>query len=219
MRHSDAYKQLQFLIKVQHMKSLIFIIVQAFFACISDSTSAKNEIFVVAKTPAKVIPGATARPVLDDITAMKNTAKSFLLWYRANYREANKFKFTSTDKNGNYQVNDAECKAFLKFLHSSSFVSDIYVTTWQKYFDDKARNFKQFPQAQGAPEGFDNDLVLMTQEPKTIFKALDKMKFAVTEHTSKTGIVKILGEWGYDIEMSKKDGKWKIDYIATMNYD
>ena len=112
-----------------------------------------------------------------------------------------------------------ECRAFLQFLQSSNYISAIYVATWQTYFDDKAKNFKQFPQAEGPPEGFDNDLVLMTQEPEVFFKALNKMKFAVTKLKGKTGIVKILGDWGYDIEMSKKQGKWKIDYIATMNYD
>jgi hypothetical protein len=148
-----------------------------------------------------------------------NTVKSFLKWYNGNYTKANVFAFTGLNQLGNYIVDQASCEQYLQFLKSSGYISDTYVLEWRKFFQSKTQYFKEFPQNEGPPYGFDVDLVLLTQEPELILEAIDKLKFKIKQRSAKTAIVEVVGEFSYDFELSWVKGKWKIDYISTMNYD
>ena len=83
---------------------------------------------------------------------------------------------------------------------------------------DKAQYLKENPQNEGPPEGFEFDLVLITQEPELVFKEIEKMTFTVTEKKGDKAILQING-LGYNIDLVKESGKWMIEYIATENYD
>jgi hypothetical protein len=150
---------------------------------------------------------------------MIQSVKGFLHWYKINYSKANSFKFTYEDNQGNYQVNLIACKDYLQYLKNSGFISDEYVTLWMKYFDDKAAYLKENLQNEGPPEGFDFDLVLISQEPDLIFNAVEKLDFVLLDLKENKAVLQMSGEWMYDIDMTKENGKWMIDYIATANYD
>ncbi|MBK8699251.1 MAG: hypothetical protein IPN29_06760 [Saprospiraceae bacterium] len=174
------------------------------------------------------IPGTTETQTLDkrqtlaavsDSSQMVTSIKGFLTWYKKNYKKANSFGLTGVDGGGNYIVNATGCKQYLAFLKSSGYISDTYTTLWQTYFNSKEEAFTINPQNEGPPEGFDFDLVLITQEPELIWNAIPKLKFRIIEHHGNKALIEMTGEWIYEIDLSKNKGKWQIDYIATTNFD
>jgi len=154
-----------------------------------------------------------------DTLLMIQTVKEFLHWYKINYKQANSFGFTYQDKQGNYQVSISQGEEYLKFLKSSGFISEKYVEAWYKYFKDKAQYLQENLQNEGPPEGFEFDLVLITQEPELVLNEINNLQFVVLENTGDKAILQIVGELGYDFELIKENGKWMIEYISTMNYD
>ena len=156
----------------------------------------------------------------NDTLLMIQSVKGFLEWYKTNYKEANSFGFTYQDKQGNYQVSISQGEEYLKFLKSSGFISEKYVIDWLKYFVDKAQYLLENPQNEGPPEGFEFDLVLITQEPELVLNEINNLQFVVLGNTGSKAILQIVGDFvGYNFELIKENGKWKIEYIATMNYD
>lgn len=155
----------------------------------------------------------------NDTLAIIDNIKAFLIWYKNNYLKVNEFEFTSSDSTGNYVVNTKECEKYLQYLKSSELISEDYIQEWRKYFSSRKEYFIDNPQNEGPAEGFDMDLVLITQEPELILDAIDKLEFKAIEINSNNAVMQVNGEFMYNFEMSKKEGKWKIDYIATENYD
>jgi hypothetical protein len=84
---------------------------------------------------------------------------------------------------------------------------------------DKAAYLEENLSPEGPPEGFEFDLVLITQEPELVLNAIDEKQFSVTENNGTKAVLQMGGEDGYDFDMEKINGRWMIAYIATMNYD
>jgi len=155
----------------------------------------------------------------NDTLAMQETVKAFLRWYKTNYTKANSFGYTYQDKQGNFHVSVAQGEEYLKFLKSSGYIAAKYVELWLQYFKDKADYLEKNLQNEGPPEGFEFDLVLITQEPELMLNEIDNLQFAVSERNGDKAILQVAGHWGYDFELTKENGKWLIEYIATLNYD
>lgn len=159
-----------------------------------------------------------------DSIQIKNTILAFLSWYKANMMsEQNQYKFIVPDAKGMYSIDKKASEDYLSFLKSSGQISDQYLNEWRKYFTDRAKYFSENPSNEGPPEGFDMDLVLITQEPELVLDSLNQLKFQIKsmEHSKATMNVSGNPQYNidYDFEMSKINEKWYIDYIATMNYD
>jgi hypothetical protein len=171
-------------------------------------------------TSSTQVPVQTAE-VSNDSIALVTPIKDFLHWYKTNYKAANNFVFVAKDADGNYQVNLQECEKYMAYLESSGLISNRYRTDWFKYFESKATYLKDNPQNEGPPEGFEFDLVLISQEPEVVLNDIDNMTIAITKIEGDIAVLSVSGTPGYayDFEMGKEQGKWKIDYIATMNYD
>ncbi|MBK7233067.1 MAG: hypothetical protein IPH93_12605 [Saprospiraceae bacterium] len=192
------------------MKVYLLILLGVFVSCKSNSKAEPTE---------NLASDTTVPEMENDSTKMVRTVKEFLGWYKSNYNKANDFGFTFQDPQGNYMVNLDECQKYLNFLKSSGHISEIYEKEWKKYFESKAQYLKENLQNEGPPEGFEFDLVLITQEPEIILNKIDALQYVVTNNEEGTTVVRIEGELGYDFEMNLENGIWKIDYIATMNYD
>ncbi len=163
----------------------------------------------------------TEKSTQKDSSELIQTVIRFLKWYKLNYEKANDFEFIKKDLKGNYQVNLDACKRYLDTLKSSGCISESYRKDWQKYFDDKAVYLTENPQNEGPPEGFDYDLVLITQEPELVLDNIRKLKYKIVKYGGGKATVSLTGKFGvdYEFEMSKSGKKWLIDYISTMNYD
>jgi len=127
-----------------------------------------------------------------DTLLMIQSVKGFLHWYKNNYAKANSFGFTYQDKHGNYQVSVDQGKEYLNFLKSSGFISDKYVDIWLKYFKDKSKYLVENLQNEGPPEGFEFDLVLITQEPELVLNEIDNLQFVVPENDGNKAILQII---------------------------
>ncbi len=155
----------------------------------------------------------------NDTTAIVQGIRKFIHWYQEHYAMVNQVKFLARDKSSNYQVNLSECSQYLKNLESSGLISPDYLKEWNKYFESKAVYLKENPVSEGPPEGFEFDLVLITQEPELVWNAIDSLTIEVKMTSDQKAVATILGDFAYEIDMSKLNGVWKIDYISTMNYD
>lgn len=148
--------------------------------------------------------------------------EGFLTWYKNNYFRLYQYSLTYTDDSGHYQVDTNHCKQFLNELKSTGFISDVYVQLWKKYFDDQAKNFKINIQNEGPPEGFDMDLVLLTQEPEEVLNYITTLRYEIFDMDDQSAVVIIhtrWEEWKYIIELSNIEGKWLIDYISLKEPD
>lgn len=162
--------------------------------------------------------------LLPDSVQIKNTILDFLSWYKAHMlSEQNQYKFVVPDAKGMYSIDKKASENYLSFLKSSGQISDQYLIEWRKYFEDRAHYFSENPSNEGPPEGFDMDLVLITQEPELVLDSLNQLHFQMNSNENNKAIMNVTGNPQYNIdynfEMSKINNKWYIDYIGTMNYD
>lgn len=158
----------------------------------------------------------------DALTAQQVIVK-FLRWYKINLNKANNFPFLTKDTAGNYMVDKTAATNYLDFLKGSGCISQQYISHWRTYFDDKAKQLKNEPMQSDVPEGFDFDLVLITQEPEIILNKIDRLKLKLISIKGSTAVisVKCPGDdtIDYEFEMFKTKTGWQISYISTANYD
>lgn len=156
-------------------------------------------------------------PTKTNISSPLQSVRGFLKWYGDNYRRMYKYRMTYTDTTGNYRVNIPECTGYFKELLSSGYISHEYVRLWCDYCLSEDEKFIISPQNEGPPEGFDMDLVLLTQEPDEVTKNYNKFSYR-TEKTDSTSAVVIADtgwrDWVYVFELSKIKNRWYIDYIS-----
>ena len=153
----------------------------------------------------------------DSLNAVK-TIKGFHKWFKMNYKKSSGFRLVGTDKLGYYFVDQKVCEKYLKHLKSSDFISDTYVHHWRKYFSEKEQHFKDNPQNEGPPEGFDYDLVSGTQEPELFYNPSGILKFVLVKAEKFKLVVKSSDIWEHQFTLSKSGGKWKIDAIEMLGY-
>ncbi|HRD08743.1 MAG TPA: hypothetical protein PK037_14285, partial [Saprospiraceae bacterium] len=89
----------------------------------------------------------------------------------------------------------------------------------QEYFTSKAVYWESSPQNEGPPEGFDYDLVLLTQEPELFYEDPKKLSFDVVEMEKDFAVITTTADWPLYFEMTKRKGIWMIDYISSEGYD
>lgn len=153
-----------------------------------------------------------------DSTNVVKSIKGFLKWYKVNYKKSSGFRLVGSDKSGHYFVDQKLCEKYLKHLKSSGYISDVYVTQWRKYFSDKEINFKDNPQNEGLPEGFDYDLVSGTQEPDLFYNATENLTFTIVKMDKLKAVLISSDVWEHRFTLSKSGGKWKIDVIEILGY-
>ncbi len=167
--------------------------------------------------------GWFGRRLTNDTTQVKDNITAFLTWYKANYKQATSFPFLQKDKSGNPVVNDAACKAYLDYLSSSKLLSAKYREYWQQFFNDKKIELATNPIGTDVPEGFDMDLVLITQEPERVLERIDSIQYHIVSMNDSVALVGL--KWPahkdmqYEFEMAKGKAGWLINYISTPNYD
>ena len=159
----------------------------------------------------------------NELPTAQQVVVKFLKWYKANLTKANNFHFLKKDSVGNYMVDRTAANSYLSFMKSSGCIAQQYIDYWKVYFDDKAIQLKGEPMQSDVPEGFDFDLVLITQEPELILNKIERLKFKTISMKGSTAIIsmKCPGDDSidYEFEMHKTKTGWQIGYISTSNYD
>jgi len=161
---------------------------------------------------------------ISDSTAKKDTLSrepysrviSFLKWYKKNKKEVNQFELVNNcgqtyDSTKFYSVNRDQTEKYLQKIKSSGFVSESYIIDWRKYFEKCDKDFKQNPQNDGPPEGFDYDFILLTQEIDETLTAIEKPKMIFSKVSENKATVKIDIMMVLTFHLSKTKGVWLID--------
>lgn len=149
-----------------------------------------------------------------------NAATSFLKWYKAHYEAISKIRmvndnYDAEETGENYAVNFTEAEHYLAELRSSGFVSEKYLAGQMAEFRKNDSMFKVNPQKGGPPDGFNADLVLMTQELDATLEAIDAPKVLEVKETGDNASVKLDIMMHLRFHMSKTNGKWMIDAIEN----
>ncbi|MFI5221083.1 MAG: hypothetical protein ACHQK8_02070 [Bacteroidia bacterium] len=104
------------------------------------------------------------------INTPEKTVIAFLNWYKIHYDSIGKFvlvknsDYEQPDSTKLYRVNFGETEKYLSALNSSGFISEKYLADQRKYFLSCDSNFKVNPEFDGPPDGFDYDLVMISQD-------------------------------------------------------
>jgi len=153
-----------------------------------------------------------------DSTNAVKTIRGFLKWYKANYKKSSAFRLVGTDKSGYYFVDKKVCEKYLSHLKSSGYISEHYIKKWREYFSEMEKKFKDNPQNEGPPEGFDYDLISGTQEPELFYSPSEYLKLAIIKVDKYKVVIKTIDIWVHQFTMSKSNGEWKIDDIEILGY-
>src|SRR6185437_2931306 len=146
--------------------------------------------------------------VKEDPKAAINTIIKFLQWYKVNLHKTNNFSILKKDSKGNFMIDKLACTAYLNFLKSRNCLSEKYIHYWQTFFDEKADDLKKNHVQSDIPEGFDEDFVLITQEPDLVLQQINRMKFKTISINRSAALINVKltggGAIEYEIEMYKE---------------
>ncbi len=162
-------------------------------------------------------------PIENESTKVKKSIVAFLQWYKTNLHQANKFPLLAKDSLGYYTVNRKAADDYLNFMRSSKLVTEKYIGYWKTYFNDKEAMLKDEKITSDMPEGFDFDVVLITQEPEIVLNKIAQLKLSIISMNATTALLSVtlpsVADVAYEFEMYKVKELWQIGYISTLNYD
>lgn len=134
-------------------------------------------------------------------------AKQFLLWYKDNFTEINKVEnsLVRTQNVEYYRVDFNKSDQFLTLLKSSGYVSDVFLKKLKEYINNSEQNLQKIKQKDGPPEGFDFNLILLTQEYASLLENISaNVDIKLKEEENDTKIVIIDGRLLYTFNKSCK---------------
>ena len=157
-------------------------------------------------------PGLTKEPA--------KTVINFLKWYRENEKELSKIQMVNMppieETNSFYTVNFDETERYLTELKKSGFVSDKYLERRRDYFKKADIKLRQDPVNDGPPDGFEFDLILLTQDIDDTLEAINNPKLISSQITKDNAIVKLDIMMRLEYKLSKQGDKWLIDHIQVL---
>ena len=163
---------------------------------------------------------------LENFTASASTATQieaiqtpividFLKWYKKKYHEISTLSLVNTSEE-HYYVDLSECEAYLNILKSSGCVSFKYIEQMRTYFKTYFEQYKTALYTDGPPNGFDYDLILLTQEVDDTMQAIEHIKImecVIIDSTHQKVKVDIMPSiLTFSLSYNKETG-WLIDNI------
>ena len=153
--------------------------------------------------------------------------KDFLKWYKNNQNELYQFNsikggiLLEDESADNYYVDFKEVDKEVRFLSDSKLFTQNFLDQYKKRYVEGDEQFRQDPQNDGPPFGFDYNYFFMTQDDyESDLKNIDKIKFNslpqsdsiiyITFHLANCGMT-------YRYILKKEDDRWKIDKIENIS--
>lgn len=136
-----------------------------------------------------------------------NNAKKFLLWYKDNFTQINEVEnsLVKTENVEYYRVDFNESDKFLALLKSSGYISNFFLEKLKEYINNSEQNLQKIKQKDGPPEGFDFDLILLTQEYAPLLENIPvNIDIKLKEEENDTKIIIIDGRLLYTFNKSCK---------------
>ncbi|MFD0941644.1 hypothetical protein [Pedobacter boryungensis] len=185
------------------MKTNILIIALSFSVLFNNPTAIT--IGKIQKEQNKIQNQATVTP--------EQTVRSFIFWYSKNMQRLNNIQLVNQLQAPAkpYYVNKANVAIYLAELKKSGFLSNKFLNSIEHYIGMCNENLLKTKQIEGPPEGFDMDMILLTQDYESNIKLLNQGKI--------TRLTKNKVRFTFDSEdflvfsLSQGKGKWLIDSI------
>ncbi|UQB69914.1 DUF3828 domain-containing protein [Epilithonimonas zeae] len=155
------------------------------------------------------------------------TVKDFLNWYKTNQNMLYKFHsikggiLSENEDAENYYVDFKQVDKEVKFLSNSKLFTQNFLSQYRQKYVEGDEHFKQDPENDGPPFGFDYDYFFMTQDDyESDLKNIDKVKFSSISENDFSRFVKFhldICGMTYQYTLKKEDGHWKIDKIESIS--
>lgn len=166
---------------MKKMKIITFsLILLASFACNSNNNENKTQKFESKKEKSL------------DLT---DRTKYFLNWYKQNFEKINDLQLVETpevdERISYYKIDYNSTKKYLSILKSSNLFSEYFLINLESYFKLGDEKLQKLKQNDGAPVGFEFDLLLYSQEPESILDNIQSISYNVEFQSQDKAIVKI----------------------------
>ena len=150
-----------------------------------------------------------------DAQQASQTVRQFLQWYKTHLQAVNRFPLVNQQAGKPYSVNLKNGEHYLAYLKSSTLLSDAYLNQWRTYFTERNAGFRLSPQDEGPPDGFEYDLVMLTQDVDkqlTSLKSLKINKVTIVKNKATVALT-LLG--AYEFRLVRQNDRWLINEILN----
>ncbi len=156
-----------------------------------------------------------SQSISTDAQQAGQTVVAFLTWYKTHMQAINRFPLVNQQAGKPYSVNLKNGERYLAYLKSSTLLSDAYLNQWRTYFAERDAGFRLSPQDEGPPDGFEYDLVMLTQDVDKELASLKSLKMGkITIVKNKaTVILTLLG--AYEFRLVRQNNHWLINEILN----
>ena len=150
-----------------------------------------------------------------DSEQARQTVTSFLSWYKTHMQAVNRFPLVNQQAGKPYSVNLKNGERYLAYLKSSHLLTDTYLSQWRTYFTERNAGFRLTPQDEGPPDGFEYDLVMLTQDVDKQLASLKSLKINKTTivKNKATVVLTLLG--AYEFRLIRQNNRWLINEILN----
>ena len=154
-----------------------------------------------------------------DSQQARQTVLDFLTWYKKNISAINRFPLVNQKGEEPYSVNLKNGARYLGYLKKSNLLTDKYLDNWRQYFKERNEGFRQNPENEGPPTGFEYDLVLLSQDVDMQLNSLSSLKInkiTVLNNSSKVNF-KLIEE--YQFQLVRRNNRWMINNILNLSQE
>lgn len=163
---------------------------------------------------------ATNSGISPDAQQARQTVVSFLTWYKDHIQEANGITLINQNPGKPYSVNLKNGEQYLNYLKNSQLLTDAYLNQWRVFFKERQEGFRQSPQYEGPPTGFDYDLVMLNQDVDTQLASLKSLKMGKVVATNDNATVRFnLLDTYYEFRLVRQNGRWMIEEILNLSQE
>ena len=154
-----------------------------------------------------------------DAQQARQTVVSFLAWYKNHIQEANRIPLVNQTGGKPYSVNLKNGERYLTYLKSSQLLTDAYLNQWRTFFKERQAGFRQSPQSEGPPTGFDYDLVMLNQDVDMQFAGLKSLKMGKVVIRNNKATVGFTLLDTYEFRLVRQNGRWLINEILNQSQE
>lgn len=176
--------------------------------------SAPSKIVGPVKSTSNSVSG-----ISPDAQQARQTVIRFLTWYKNHMQEANRFPLVNQAAGKPYSVNLKNGERYLAYLKSSHQLTDAYLNQWRTFFEERQAGFRQSPQSEGPPTGFDYDLVMLNQDVDRQFAALNSLKMGKVVVSNDKATVGFTLLDTYEFRLVRQNGRWLINEILNQSQE
>ncbi len=135
-----------------------------------------------------------------------NNARSFLLWYKANFLEISKAQNKIIDLNSKeyYIPKYSKIDSYVFLLQSSNYFSDIFIDKFKRYLVSNADTLLKSKQNDGPPEGFDYDFFFGQEYDYYLQLIPDKIEIKILKNDKEVKKILVAGYIEYTFDESCK---------------